>query len=238
MKPTDDSKEESMGVVGEWNCDGSDLCAELAGSHSTEFSRTYEGYPRSRVLLETPNLALIVDISPLVEGHLLIVPKKHYFNFASAILDFPHEASKVTNFARDWIRETYGLVALFEHGSSSNESGGACIVHAHVHVLPVAATELVAVMRRDELGLDTASDAASWTRVAGASRPYLLCSDGERTFVAFPQVRLRRQYLRSAAAEALGIPSPHWDWSLVIRKDLLRNTVRRYRSHHRTGDHI
>jgi diadenosine tetraphosphate (Ap4A) HIT family hydrolase len=218
-----------------WKCDGSDLCAELSGSASTEFSRTYEGDPQSRILLETTNFAIVVDISPLVEGHLLVVPKKHYLNFASAMLDYRHEAVQVTQRARDWLRETYGSVALFEHGSTSGQSGGACIAHAHIHVLPVAATGLVAVMRHDELELTALLDIASWTEIAETPRPYLLCSDGERSLVTFPPARVRHQYLRCAAAEVLGIPDPQWDWSLVIRRNLLRNTVRRYRGNQRLG---
>lgn len=218
-----------------WKCDGSDLCAELSGSADTEFSRTYEGDPESRILLETTNFAMVVDISPLVEGHLLVVPKKHYRNFASAMLDYRHEAVQITRRARDWLRETYGSVALFEHGSTSDQFGGACIAHAHIHVLPVEASGLVAVMRRDELELIALPDITSWTEIAETPRHYLLCSDGERSVVTFPSARVRHQYLRSAAAEVLGIPDPHWDWSLVIRRDLLRNTVRRYSGSQRPG---
>ena len=219
----------------EWMCDGSDLCGELSGSTSTEFSRTYEGDPQNRILFETTNLTILVDISPLVEGHLLVAPKKHYLNFANAMMDYRHEAVQVTRTARDWVCQTYGSVALFEHGSTADRSGGACIVHAHIHVLPVAATGLVAVMRRDELELTALGDITSWTEIAETPRPYLLCSDGERSLVTFPSARVRRQYLRSAAAEMLGIPDPEWDWSLVVRKDLLRNTVRRYKSNQRLG---
>jgi diadenosine tetraphosphate (Ap4A) HIT family hydrolase len=218
-----------------WKCDGSDLCAELSGSAVTEFSRTYEKNPQSRILLESTNVAMIVDISPLVEGHLLVVPKKHYLNFASVMLDYRHEAVQVTQRAKDWVRETYGSVTLFEHGSTSDQSGGACIAHAHIHVLPIAATGLVAVMRRDELELTELSDITSWTEIAETPRPYLLCSDGEHSFVTFPSGRVRHQYLRSAAAEVLGIPDPQWDWSLVIRRNLLRNTVRRYKGNQRPG---
>lgn len=216
-------------------CDGSDLCTELSGSTSTEFSRTYEGDPPSRTLLETTNFAIVVDLSPLVEGHLLVVPRKHYRNFASAMREYRQEAVQITQRARDWVRRTYGSVALFEHGSTSDQSGGSCIDHAHIHVLPVPSTGLAAVMRRDGLALAVLPEIASWAQIAEPSRPYLLCSDGELSVVAFPPTRVRRQYLRSAAAEALGIPDPEWDWSLVVRRDLLRRTVRRYRRDQRLG---
>ncbi|AVH59064.1 MULTISPECIES: HIT family protein [Streptomyces] len=218
-----------MSGAREGKCDGSDLCAELSGATFTEFSRTYQGDPHSRVLLETANFAMVVDISPLVEGHLLVVPKKHYLSFARAMLDYRHEAISVVQRARDWVRKTYGTVTLFEHGSTAGQSGGACIAHAHIHVLPVESKRLVAVMQRDELELTALPDITSWTEATESQRPYLLCSDGESSCVALLSARVRHQYLRSASAEVLGIPDPQWDWSLVVRKDLLRGTVRRYR---------
>jgi len=36
---------------------------------------------------------------------------------------------------------------------------------------------------------------------------------------------MRSQYLRSVVGEIIGIPDPLWDYSLVIRKELLRDTV-------------
>jgi len=219
-----------MSGAREGKCDGSDLCAELSGAASTEFGRTYQGDPQNRVLLETINFAVVVDISPLVEGHLLVVPKKHYLSFTRAMLDYRHEALGVIQKARDWVRKTYGEVTLFEHGSAADQAGGACIAHAHLHVLPVETKRLVAVMRRDALDLSPLPDIASWTDIADGQLPYLLCSDGELSFVALLSGRVRHQYLRSASAEVLGIPDPQWDWSLVVRQDLLRGTVRRYRS--------
>ena|SRR5215469_12200205 len=219
-----------MSKGGVWKCDGSDLCAELSGHEPNEFTRTYGGSPPSRVLRETPNFALMVDISPLVEGHILVVTRQHHLNFATGMLEHPAEAIGVIESARDWVRETYGSVALFEHGTTSGSSGaGSCIDHAHVHVLPVAAAGLIDVMRGDELELEAPGDIASWMSIADAQRPYLLCSDGRSLVVSFPVRTARRQYLRSAAAHLLGIPDPEWDWAAFIRKDLLRETVRRYR---------
>jgi diadenosine tetraphosphate (Ap4A) HIT family hydrolase len=213
-----------------WKCDGSDMCAEFAGGTSTDFSRTYEGDPQTRVLEETARFAVAVDISPLIEGHLLVAPKDHYLNFSQAMQDSPHEAIDIVEKARDWVQATYGWVALFEHGSTADRAGGACIDHAHVHVLPVGAEALVDVMRRDRLELDELPSLACWVKLADTSRPYLLCSNGETLHVAFPQRSARRQYLRSAAAQVLGIPDPEWDWALIIRKSLLRETILRYRA--------
>src|SRR5436189_66526 len=83
-------------------------------------------------------------------------------------------------------------------------SGAACIAHAHLHVLPVETKRLVAVMRRDALDLSPLPDIASWTDIADGQLPYLLCSDGELSFVALLSGRVRHQYLRSASAEVLG----------------------------------
>jgi diadenosine tetraphosphate (Ap4A) HIT family hydrolase len=220
--------EHQVGSDREWKCDGSDLCAELSGVVPNEFSRTYGGQPATRILEETANIATVVDLSPLLEGHLLVAPKKHYLSFAAAMLDHQHEIILMLERASAWVRETYHSVALFEHGSTSDDASGACIEHAHIHVLPVAATGLVDVMRDDKLQLTVLKNIAGWIEIADTHRSYLLCSDGESFWVAYPQGPVRHQYLRSAAAHVIGMPDPYWDWALVVRKNLLRETIHRF----------
>lgn len=212
------------------SCDGSDLCTELSGSSTSAFSLTYEGDPASRILAKSTNFATVADISPLVEGHLLVAPKVHYFNYASAMQDHRNEAVTVLLDAARWVKATYGMVALFEHGSTHDGVNNACIHHAHVHVLPVSANALSDVMRSDHLGVETFDDIDEWLRIADAHRTYLMCSNGETFAIALPSASVRHQYLRAAAGRVLGIPDPEWDWSVVVRKHLLRATVDRFRS--------
>ncbi|GAA3339492.1 hypothetical protein GCM10020358_23490 [Amorphoplanes nipponensis] len=37
---------------------------------------------------------------------------------------------------------------------------------------------------------------------------------------------IRPQYLRSVVGRMLDIPDPEWDWSVVVRRHLMRETMR------------
>lgn len=74
---------------------------------------------------------VVCDIHPLIEGHILIIPKQHISCMAA--LDktqfqrYKQLYKKVSNF----LKETYGDTAIFEHGII-----GQTVFHAHTHFLP------------------------------------------------------------------------------------------------------
>lgn len=102
-------------------CAGADFCEELTGCGDTSFTRFYEGDPPSRAVCSTENLTLLADMSPLVLGHLLLLPSNHYLSFAQVLSRHEHE---VRSFLADFVplyRETFGepliLGARIERGT-------------------------------------------------------------------------------------------------------------------------
>ena len=92
----------------------------------------------SHVVDESRNFVTIASLGALVPGYVLIVPRVHVFSMAS--LDAPlraelyqYEQKMHGRVARRWRRAT-----LFEHGSCAKPgtATGACISHAHWHLLP------------------------------------------------------------------------------------------------------
>jgi diadenosine tetraphosphate (Ap4A) HIT family hydrolase len=205
----------------------SEFSAELDGhTRDSHFSALYGGNPPSRVVAQTQHLAVLVDLSPLTEGHLLIVPRREVPAFAD--LDAPASADwdNLESQLRQRLTEEWRHPTIFEHGSSSKMHGSACITHAHLHLVP-AALGLVARLADDGVqflpvgGLDEVSEAI------GPDRPYLYVQEpGSQGMVAAADLDQRpSQYLRRQAAQALGLDEP--DWEVVVRHDLLRETVRR-----------
>lgn len=78
-------------------CVNLDFCDEFAGVAETSFSRTYRGNPESRLLGQTENLAVIADLSLLTSGHILILSRLHYLNFAQVIEAYPSETKALLN---------------------------------------------------------------------------------------------------------------------------------------------
>ena len=87
----------------------------------------------SQVIDETENFYLLHDGYPLLEGHLLLIPKLHvdcYFNLDTKLLkEFNLFKKKSVSFLKDKYRQP----VIFEHGLV-----GQTVPHAHLHLLPTS----------------------------------------------------------------------------------------------------
>ncbi|WP_090097682.1 hypothetical protein [Lentzea jiangxiensis] len=206
-------------------CDGADFCEEIAGAADTSFHRFYEGDPPHRRAWSTANFEVLADMSPLVTGHLLLLPRKHYLSFAQVLGDHPGETEELLSDISDRYRRTFGEPLVLEHGSGTDEHTHACITHAHLHLLPADGTAVDELLIRDEL---LYVDLESITQLGDAPWPesaYFLRHHLGRSRVYMPNGNQRRQYLRSVVATTLDIPDPEWDYAVVVRKDCLRRTM-------------
>jgi hypothetical protein len=129
---------------------------------------------------------------------------------------------------RDALEAVWGPPMFFEHGSSPRMIGSACITHAHLHAVPLA-VDLMKSFERD--GFDVSDLRAeeeldkSWRSV-----PYFMVEDQHgKAVIATPATPPPSQYLRRELGRAVGIVDPEWDWDVVVRRDLLRETVTRLR---------
>lgn len=204
-------------------CDG-DLCDELQSGVISTFTHTYRGDPPDREVAAVHGFRLIVDLSPLTVGHLLLLPEAHYLSFGHLDDAQLERVRGITTSLRAKYVATFGQMAVLEHGSSS-EIPSACVTHAHWHILPVEGSRVADLMIRDGLAAVRLSDFTDLKQFAAADQPYYYCYDGANHLVFDAQRRIRSQYLRSVVGAHLGIPEPEWDWSVVVRKDLLRETM-------------
>lgn len=98
------------------------------------------------------------DISPIVKGHLLIIPKKHYYS----ILSIPGEQLEEFYILKRKIINYYASsnkhFMFFEHGCcSETETGSSCIHHAHLHAIPIDEKDEKKIVANvvSELGVNT-----------------------------------------------------------------------------------
>jgi len=94
--------------------------------HCNRSSQAYR-YP----LLETHNFTIVCDAHPLIEGHILIIPKDHISCVGSFSSKLYSEFIELYKKCSHFIKEIYGYVSSFEHGVM-----GQTVFHAHVHLLP------------------------------------------------------------------------------------------------------
>jgi len=90
-------------------------------------------------LFESPNFVILPSLGALVEGWLLLVPKKHFLCMGALTDSMAAEMHEMKHFLCSFLKQCYGQACAFEHGPSrANLSVGCGVDHAHLHVLPVA----------------------------------------------------------------------------------------------------
>jgi diadenosine tetraphosphate (Ap4A) HIT family hydrolase len=97
-------------------CQGADFCAEIGGETDLSFTRAYQGDPPSRRVATTEHFVVVIDISPLAVGHLLLLPKQHYFSFAQILAYDPYELYSLLEWLVPVYEATFGSPVILEHG--------------------------------------------------------------------------------------------------------------------------
>ncbi len=95
------------------------------------FCKIVNGDIPAEVFLANDDFIVILDANPKVEGHLLVIPKRHYDNF----LDFPLEVyEKFLVTVKDAV-EKLG-VKDFNLILNNGKDAGQVVGHLHLHILP------------------------------------------------------------------------------------------------------
>jgi len=104
------------------------LCSDLE-------SRTL---PWNQPLFESPNFVALPSLGALVEGWLLLIPKRHFISFGAIPSSMHPEINEFKRYLCTMLRQHYGTVAVFEHGPSMvNRTVGCGVDHAHLHLVPL-----------------------------------------------------------------------------------------------------
>ena len=115
-----------------------ELSEQYIKNNCPHCDRTSSAY--TYTLLLTEHFSVVCDLHCLEQGHILIIPKKHF----SCIADYPPDVYKeflqLYGKIEAFETEVYASSASFEHGVL-----GQTVFHSHVHFLPFAGspTEIV-----------------------------------------------------------------------------------------------
>jgi diadenosine tetraphosphate (Ap4A) HIT family hydrolase len=204
------------------------LCAELDEQEGRFYpDRFPTARHRSRVFERDDRLALLPTLGPLTDAHVIVVPVEHVLSLGAAGSAILEDAARVV----ERFEALVGRVLIFEHGSAGRgERAGACIDHAHVHLLtlpegvpippPPAEFEWNPLPRLAELG-----------DVVCASPSYMLFGTADKLVWAAAPEATPSQFLRRHVHRALrGAGS--WDWRIDPRIEMLDAIVDRLSDAH------
>lgn len=159
-----------------------------------------------------------------MEGHVLIVSRRHVTAMADLTVLESHELSDICERVRNVLEACYVNCIFFEHGIRSSGSGGCGIDHAHVHAVPVTGAGVMNILERkfnrhrvarfSDI-LDLLSKETSYV--------YFESNEGERQVFETPFIP--SQYMRRLVCESLG--KQNWDWRTAGFEPDLIATVQR-----------
>ncbi len=107
------------------------LDAEVSNMHCAFCNRDDISY----IFKETPNFLLAADHAPLVEGHLLIIPKQHYTCYGDVPAAMDDELLTLKHEVQQFFTRFYAPAVFWEHGIFRQT-----VFHAHLHCFPWGAT--------------------------------------------------------------------------------------------------
>ena len=82
-------------------------------------------------LEQTKDFYLVVDSHPIVEGHILIIPKPHVSCIGAYPQQLFEDFIKLNSKVSEFLLREYRTVSSFEHGIF-----GQTVFHSHIHYLP------------------------------------------------------------------------------------------------------
>jgi SAM-dependent methyltransferase/diadenosine tetraphosphate (Ap4A) HIT family hydrolase len=211
-----------------WSEADCELCSEvmLAGTAATGAYDNGQYTPFSRLICRTSIVDAYAGLGCINPGYALIVPRRHVTSIGMLS---PGEARHVFETAQAIALRVMRIfnrhVVLVEHGSSgtSEQSGRACIEHAHAHIFPVDGhTDSRTFAPYGSRHIHTLYELSN---AACAGKNYYYCVSGsamEGYFMEDP--RLGSQYARRIWADLLGSPDM-WDWAAFPFYDNCMTTV-------------
>ncbi len=169
-------------------------------------------------LLETKNFSIVADDNPLVEGHILIIPKENLSCVGEFSEELLAEYTQLYNQMGDFVKNTYGSVATFEHGKI-----GQTIYHAHVHLLPYEGN-VKAVIPEGENHLTKIHAIQNVQNAYKQDGQYLFLSIGDDKWLVDPNLGYPL-FFRDRFATALGMEG-QGDWQKMKDDPIMKQTNR------------
>src|SRR5579864_8573109 len=108
---------------------------------------TGKGLPWNTPVLESEHFVVVPTLGHLIPGWLLLIPRQHYACLGALGPDLRSEVMDLKAESESLLKRLYGPVMKFEHGPCSPGTGGTCVSHAHLHLVPTTkdfTTELCA----------------------------------------------------------------------------------------------
>jgi diadenosine tetraphosphate (Ap4A) HIT family hydrolase len=116
----------------------------------------------SHICKETPHFFLAADHAPLVESHLLIIPKHHYACYGDVPAELDGELFALKHEVQQFFNRFYAPAVFWEHGIFRQT-----VFHAHLHCFPWGSTGYDLSEGLHTMLVHSQEDVRRWYRTQG-----------------------------------------------------------------------
>jgi diadenosine tetraphosphate (Ap4A) HIT family hydrolase len=155
-------------------------------------------------LKETDSFLIIADHAPLVEGHLLILPKQHYTCYGDVPAELDTELFALKHEVQQFLARFYAPVVFWEHGIFRQT-----VFHAHLHCFPFGETGYDLSEGLQSAIVSSQEDIRTWYTTCGQ---YFYMEDTRHALLFTPETERYLQIIKgvfSRGIAARGAPT-HW----------------------------
>jgi ubiquinone/menaquinone biosynthesis C-methylase UbiE/diadenosine tetraphosphate (Ap4A) HIT family hydrolase len=180
-------------------CPGSRLLHHRGARHPTA----------GAIIYGDSDFFVVPDLSPLCDGHVLLVSHLHKTSLSTCSQMALAIASELYEWLSVCCQKSFGRSAFgFEHGAARPRAAGSCIDHAHLHVLPKLFARIPDLS--EKFGPAESTNILELDRYADV-QPYLfLCQGRSASGVAYRSNIIPSQFLRSIMAPLVNVSE--WRW--------------------------
>ena len=172
--------------------------------------------PENRLLYTTKSFIITPCIGPLSIGHILITSKKHFQNLSTMPEESIDEIKEVLDYLIHDHPKLYSNFLVAEHGAYDLEqNSGACIIHTHLHVIPV----IKDVQYLFNEILEFLLKISDLKQLKDLQFPYILAGN-QNSFNIYDAKNVPSQLIRRIVLSAFG-EVENWNW----REDLNHNYI-------------
>ncbi len=132
------------------------------------------------IMKETATFRIVADHAPLLEGHLLIVPKAHYACYGAVPAALDAELLALKREVQQFFACYYAPPVFWEHGVFRQT-----VFHAHLHCFPFGDLAYPLDQARHQRAVNSQDDVRAWYAEHGH---YFYLGDMQRAFLFDPNM--------------------------------------------------
>jgi len=176
------------------------LNAKANGTNCTFCQRSDIAY----VLKETSNFLVAADHAPLVEGHLLIIPKQHYACYGTVPPELDAELLALKRQAQQFLDRFYAPIVFWEHGIFRQT-----VFHAHLHCFPFGEAYYDSAEGLHSVVVHSQDDIRAWYATKGH---YFYMEDAHTALLFMPEVERYLHVIKNVFQHGIRSRGGHGGW--------------------------